>query len=135
MTIHQCGLYKVKMPSVNGTGCYNQSSVVEGLNSSTFHVIMELYLITPICLIGICGNFVSLVVLKKDEIRHHGLFLLQALAACDAFYLVVALMRYPTKHLIPDEVIYLNIQLYIFPLLKIAQTMCIWIMVLVTVDR
>ena len=132
MTIHQCGLFKVNRT----TTCWNnQTNVMGNFNGSTFDVVIELYLISAFCLVGICGNFVSLVVLKKDEMRHHGLFLLQALAACDAFYLVVALMRYPTKHLIPDEVIYQNIQLYIFPLLKIAQTMCIWMMVLVTVDR
>ena len=45
------------------------------------------------------------------------------------------MLRYPVKHLIRSLYVYLHIQLYMFPVLKIAQCVCIWTMVLVTVDR
>ena len=135
MTIHQCGLHRVGDIAANGTQCWNNQSYGNTFTITVFDIIVELYLISAFCIIGLCGNFVSLVVLRKDEVRHHGLFLLQALAVSDGAYLVVALLRYPAKHLINDEVIYLNVQLYVFPLLKITQTICIWMMVLVTVDR
>ena len=52
----------------------------------------------------------------------------------DAFYLVISLFCYPLKHLIPHY-LYFRMQLYVYPLLKVAQCMCIWTMVLVTIDR
>ena len=59
----------------------------------------------------------------------------QFLALADSFYLLTALVRCPLKHLLASPAIYFRMELYVFPLVKIAQSLCIWLMVLVTVDR
>ena len=66
-----------------------------------------------LCLLGLFGNVVSIVVLRKDRERREALFLLQMLAFADAFYITVALLRYPLKYLLPDHVIYMDMQVMI----------------------
>ena len=43
----------------------------------TFEVATELYIITIICLVGLVGNFISIVVLRKDYDRKEAMLLLQ----------------------------------------------------------
>jgi len=59
---------------------------------------------------------------------------MQALAVADALYLVAASLRYPLKYVINKER-YVDMQPVVFPLLKTFQTIAIWMMVLVTIDR
>ena len=66
-----------------------------------------------LCLLGLFGNVVSIVVLRKDRERREALFLLQMLASADAFYIAVALFRYPLKYLLPDQEIYMDMQVMI----------------------
>ncbi|ELU11478.1 hypothetical protein CAPTEDRAFT_193884 [Capitella teleta] len=96
--------------------------------------IMGLYIMGGLCVFGIVGNCLSVLVLQRDKERREALFLLQCLAVIDGMYLLTALFRYPLKHLI-DLPTYEYIQLGAFPLLKSFQTICIWTMVLVTIDR
>lgn len=101
----------------------------------TFTYIVELYFIGFLCLVGIFTNTVSIVVMRRDRERREALLLLQALAIADAFYLVIALFRYPLKYMITDDYTFQTMQLAVFPLLKTAQTVAIFMMVFVTVDR
>ena len=67
-----------------------------------------------LCLLGLFGNIVSVVVLRKDRERREALFLLQMLALADAFYILVALFRYPLKYLVPDQELYMDMQVELF---------------------
>ena len=104
-------------------------------SSQAFEVVLELYVMSLLCLIGLFGNVMCVVVLRRDKQRRETSFLLQALAIADGLYIICALLRYPLKHLIPDKADYVVMQPYVFPLLKTCQTLTIWMMVLVTVDR
>ena len=55
----------------------------------------------------------SIVVFRKDRERREALFLLQMLALADAFYIAVAVFRYPLKYLLPDQEIYMDMQVMI----------------------
>ncbi len=61
-------------------------------------------------LVGLCGNAVSIIVLRSDRERKEALFLLQMLAAADLSYLIVSQLRYPAKYLITDKNVYVNMQ-------------------------
>ena len=135
--IHQCGIVMLGHREGNITwDCppvVNKSST--SIKTTQFQMIVQLYFISVFCLIGLFGNVVSVIVLWKDKERRHALFLLQALAVADGFYLIMALLKHPTRHLIEDLKTYNQMDLYVYPLLKVAETVCIWMMVLVTVDR
>ena len=122
-------LWWPKMPSTNGS-CGNLSN----MHQSGFEVAIELYVISIIGTLGLLGNIVSIIVLRQDKERRQTLLLLQIMALSDGLYLVAALVRYPLKYMI-EEAPYQHIQLYGYPLLKMFQTITIWMMVLVTVDR
>ena len=128
-----CGVQR--LPPSNESCSMNLSSTASLTTDSSFHVAIELYLISVIGLVGILGNMVSIIVLRQDKERRHTLLLLQVLAISDALYLVAALLRYPMKYMIDDVNQYHRMQLYVYPLLKMFQTITIWMMVLVTVDR
>ena len=117
------------MPLLNGS-CTNRTVTQQ----SDFEVAIELYLISIIGVLGLVGNIISVIVLWHDKDRRQTLLLLQILALSDGLYLVAALVRYPLKYMIQD-LLYQHIQLYGYPLLKMFQTITIWMMVLVAVDR
>ncbi|ELT92664.1 hypothetical protein CAPTEDRAFT_209520 [Capitella teleta] len=133
----RCGRISIPEPD-NCSGADNLSLntgfIVAPDDSSAFKVSVELYLIGTISLLGVLGNCLSALVLRRDRERRESLLLLQVLALADGVYLVAALFKYPLKYLI-NEYAYQHIQLGAFPLLKTSQTICIWTMVLVTIDR
>ena len=98
-------------------------------------LVIELYVIGLLIVVGVVGNVISVVVLRKDKERKDVLFLLQALAVADALYLVAAAFRYPIKYILPGEERFVELQPTVFPLLKTFQTVTIWMMLAVTVDR
>ena len=104
------------------------------LDKPTFHVIFELYIIGVLCLIGLLGNIMSLVVLRRDSMRKETLLMLQALAVADGCYVIVAILRYPVQYFIPRDV-YVSMDIVVYPLIKSFQTIAIWMMVGVTIDR
>ncbi len=75
---------------------------------SNMFLIMSHYSCT--CLLGLCGNVVSIIVLRSDRERKEALFLLQMLAAADLMYLLISLFRYPFKYLLTDKNVYVNMQ-------------------------
>lgn len=100
-----------------------------------FQKIVELYATSLLIIPGIFGNVASIVVLRKDRERKAALFLLQALALADCLYLLVAVFRYPLKHVLASDERFVAIQPIVFPLLKTFQTITIWMIVAVTIDR
>lgn len=138
MAPHMCGdVFKIFPP--NGT-CPPNITVVDQTQlffsrKSQFEIVCELYLISVLCLTGLFGNILSIVVLRNDSLRKDALFLLQALAVVDGLYVLVAFFRYPLEYMMPDVNLWTEMQPYVFPLLKTLQTTTIWMMVLVTTDR
>ncbi len=56
----------------------------------------------------------SIIVLRKDRERREALFLLQMLALADAFYITIAIFRYPFKYLLADQELYMEMQVLVF---------------------
>lgn len=137
----QCGVHELAQPGncteVNTTLSLSAEVLLSlGIDEETpkYGVVVELYIIGVLCLIGIIGNLLSVIGLRRDKERRETLFLLQCLAVMHLLFVTTAIFRYPLKHLI-DKHKYEYIQLGAFPLLKSFQTICIWTMVLVTIDR
>lgn len=129
---HQCGVVTVPM---NRSLCVFLNNTEQmPVHANFYELAIELYIISILCIFGMFGNIVSCVVLRKDRERREALFLLQTLAIADAFYLLIAMLRYPLKYMIPEGA-YFSMQLIIFPLLKTAQAVTIWMLLLVTMDR
>ena len=103
-------------------------------NSDSFETAFQLYIACFLCVIGLLGNALTVVVLRKDPLRRDALLLLQALAVADAGYVVVAFLRYPLEHLL-SRAAYASMQPLVLPLLTTFQTSTIWMLVGVTVDR
>ena len=119
---------------VAATTATSASATSSTTSSTDFQTAVELYVISLLIVVGLVGNVVSVIVLRRDKERRDVLFLLQALAVADLLYLLAAALRYPLKYLLPGER-FVEMQPIVFPLLKTFQTVTIWMMVLVTVDR
>jgi len=104
-----------------------------------------------LCLIGFVGNSLTFVILRSDRDKNSTTnWLLQTLAVVDIVYLVACIFIQPIKaihELYPEtewrpgstwssvRTTYTHVETYIWPLASIAQTVTIWVVVLVTVDR
>lgn len=97
--------------------------------SSTFHMVVQLYIISLLAAFGLVANVLSVIVLRQDRERRDALFLLQAVAVADACYLIVAVPRYPLRYLIPIAADgsnrWVDMQPVVFPLLKTFQVRCL----------
>ena len=109
----------------------------------TFKIVLDIYILLFLCIFGISGNIVSILVLGKDNVvRRTTGFLLQVLAFTDIGYLVLCILIQtlktidkftdwcPTlKHSFP------YMEPIIWPMASIAQTCTVWLVVVVTADR
>ena len=86
--------------------CFTVSQIIKKNYHYLFHC-------SAWCVLGILGNLISIIVLRKDRERREALFLLQMLAAADLFYLLVALLRYPLKYILPYQQVYVEMQVII----------------------
>lgn len=117
------------------TGVTDEDARLSRRSATGSQAIIDLYMTTPLIVIGILCNVVSIVVLRRDKERHGTVFFLQALSVADTLYLFAASLRYPLRYLLPSEDCFIQLQPLVFPLLKTFQTITIWMMVLVTVHR
>ena len=115
------------------SGAAGASSEASGWFTN-FELAMQLVLGAIVCVCGVSGNMLSIVVLRRDKLRRDSLFLLQTLAVADCGYVIVAFFRYPLRHLLSAPA-YESMQPLVFPLLKTFQAATIWMLLLVTVDR
>jgi len=141
-----CGTYVI---THNGTNCTQiwamyaimaaRMSPLNGSNSSEdqvnpdsgskmeskFRMVVELYIISLLAAFGLVGNVLAVIVLRQDRERRDALFLLQAVAVADAFYLIVGVLRYPLRYLISSAADgsnrWVDMQPVVFPLLKTFQ--------------
>ena len=109
-------------------------NVTSGSHKTKFEIACQLYIISILCVIGLFGNVMAVIVLRNDKLRREALFLLQVLAIVDGIYVFLAVWKYPVEYM-TDVSTYNERLMYIFPLLKTFQTITIWMMVLVTTDR
>ena len=107
MMLHQeCSSVHIGYLNVNGTSYCpgNSSSLLYDSREDTLSRMVELYAVTVVCCVGILGNALSFFAFRRDADRH-GLLLMQTLTLADGFYLLMALARYPPKHLMNDQVL------------------------------
>ena len=107
-----------------------------------FRTVIDIFIVGILCVAGFIGNTLVIVVLQTDCLNMTVSFLLQALAVADNLYLVSCLFMQTLKTLcectdwIPNlKRVYPYMEPYVWPSASIAQTMTVWLVVLITVDR
>ncbi len=89
-----------------------------------------------LCGVGLIANSLALMVWRSSREHRHSLFLLQALAITDNFYLLVALFTLPIRVSLPEKGnFFAEISPLTSYLLNTAQSLCILMIVLVTTER
>lgn len=123
--------------------CINDTVVVIPSIFSTYKVIVEVYVVGLLCLFGFVGNFLSIAVLCRDRDKHNTTnWLLQTLAVVDSFFLFFSFFIQPIKvvHDFTDWFPSLRrgfpyVEAHLWAFASIAQTMAVWLVTLITVDR
>ena len=71
---------------------YNTNKTASQLDADLyidFRIVVNVYIVLSLCVTGICGNILSIVVLHKDRVmKKTTSFLLKALAFADLMYLM-----------------------------------------------
>lgn len=115
----------------------------EEVNYARFKIVVDIYIVSFLCVFGISGNILSIVVIGKDRaVRGTTGFLLQMLAFADAMYLTTCLFyqafntveQYTNWAPALSEV-WTYTEPYVWPTASIAQTCAVWLVVVVTADR
>ena len=93
-------------------------------------------------LLGLIGNSMSFMVLRKDRGTPVATFLLQVLAIADNFFLLLWMNTYAVKSYIRymnpeamNSTSWLYTRVYTFPFLYMAQTETIWLTVVIAMNR
>ena len=107
-----------------------------------FRTVVDIFMVGLLCVAGFVGNTLVIVVLQTDCLNMTVSFLLQALAVADNMYLVSCFFMQTLKTLsectnwIPNlKRVYPYMEPYVWPSASIAQTVTVWLVVLITVDR
>ena len=107
-----------------------------------FRIVVNVFLVAPMCIFGFIGNTVSVMVLRVDNVNNTVSILLQALAVADNAYLITCMFFQTIKTIsectdwVPGALYtYPYIESYVWPFASIAQTSAVWLVMLVTVDR
>lgn len=96
-----------------------------------------------VCVIGILANLTSIIILNKHAINKLSTYVyLIALSVCDAiglFFTIIVFMQYS---ILPDSAIpswilniYPKVLVYVYPMVIAAQTLSVWIIFALTIDR
>ena len=74
-----CGIIPIGQKIGNVTlYCVDRNSSKDNFAAdATFEYVLELYIITVVCFVGILGNFMSIAVLRRDHERKEAMILLQ----------------------------------------------------------
>ena len=133
--------------SVNAT---NFSSVVDNVGYADpcvvpmwFHFVVNTLLIGALCVFGLFGNTLSLIVLERDCHNRVAVFLLQSLATADNLFLCVGFFQLSVFYGLLPVVGRLDMQkaispyliIYVNPIGYMVQSCAIWITVLLAVNR
>jgi len=109
-----------------------------------YRIAVDVYVVGTLCVFGIAGNLLSIIVLGRDRTMHRTTgFLLQMLAVADAVYLV-ACVHIQTLKCMVDWTDWLPsvvsrrwpyVEVYAWPMASLAQTATVWMVVVLTVHR
>jgi len=126
----------------------NISGVVNKRNDDAdqcmwFHFVVNTVLIGALCMLGLFGNTLSLLVLQRDRRNRVAVFLLQSLATADNLVLCAALVELSLVYGLLPVVGRVDIQKatapylikYVNPVGYMVQSCAIWITVVLAVNR
>jgi len=135
----------------NSQDCGHFNSSKSPTDDAVFRIVVDICIVGMLCLIGFIGNSLTFVILRGDRDKQSTTnWLLQTLAVVDIVYLIACVLIQPVKaihELGPKtewrrgsassafHVTFTHLEPYIWPLASIAQTVTVWVVVLVTVDR
>ena len=147
------------MSSVNVTGAEDNSTTPavacddgQPVGSPTYifyRTVIDVYVVSALCVAGVVGNLLSMVVLRRDRDRPNATnWLLQALAVVDTVYLLASALIQPLKTVndVGDPAgdggaravlrrVFPYVEPHAWALASTAQTATVWLVLLVTVDR
>lgn len=123
----------------------NCSNVTSNLDSSlsAYRLTTDVFLQSLFIIIGLAGNCLSIIVLRADPDKNATNWLLQTLAVSDTSFLLscipVSVLRgiqlYSNWWTEEQSVNFNYFLPYAWPLSSIAQTITVWLVILVTLDR
>ena len=117
----------------------NQTFTDEDPKLAYFRYITGFYISGCLCLIGLVGNFLILLVLYKDRKKTSNTVFLQALAVFDSGLLIAEiLVHLLVFHGYTGYLPWVESPWYLFLIITpgwTAQTCCIWTVMLMTIDR
>lgn len=147
LTANQSSVEWTTMATTTPPKCVNDTPPVQLDSSSSvfiaYRIIVDVYLVGVLCTFGFIGNFLSIAVLCRDREKQNTTnWLLQTLAVVDSFFLAFSLLIQPVKtvHDVTDwwpdlRKAFPYIEPHLWALASIAQTMAVWLVMLITIDR
>ena len=126
--------------SCNGSA---KTSAVLSEHYRLFRVTVDVFIVGFLCLVGFIGNALTIVVLRRDRDKKNTTnWLLQTLAFADTLYLLACVFIQTVKGIndLTDWIPSLDIAMpfmepYVWAFASIAQTITVWLVMLVTTDR
>ena len=108
-----------------------------------YRIVVDIFIVGFLCGFGLLGNALSIAVLRRDRDRRNTTnWLLQALAVADTLYLIACVfiqvvngVRQFTPWCPGLPRLFPYMEPYIWVFASIAQTITVWLVMLVTVDR
>ena len=111
-----------------------------------YKTVLDVYVVSALCVAGVIGNLLSMVVLRRDRDRPNATnWLLQALAVLDTVYLLTSFIIQPLKTINDDwdpsgpratlRRVFPYVEPHAWALASTAQTATVWLVLLVTADR
>lgn len=119
----------------------NESSISENLR--TFCITVDVFIVGALCLSGLVGNILSIVVLRRfHDKRSTTTWTLQTLAVADIMYLCSCIFIQSVNTIHKSTTwwpqlsnVYPYIALYAWPCASTLQTITTWIVLYITIDR
>lgn len=112
-------------------------------NIVTFRIAMYVFLGSCVCAVGLVGNVMAFIVLHRQiDKKNSTIWLLQVLAAADSLYLIASFLiqtlqtiKFDTDWWPAFQRTYPKGRPYVWPIASILQTITVWMVILITVDR
>src|SRR6218665_2175488 len=108
-------------------------------------VIISGYAVLALCIFGLLGNVVTIIVLKRDPNQESTtVWLLKALAVTDSsclffallFIVISYILRYIQREISRNiNTLYYAMRLVLSPMSHVTNSLTIWLVILVTIDR
>jgi|SRR6218665_1773370 len=105
-------------------------------------VVVGTYVVFALCVFGLLGNIVTIVILKRDPDKESTtVWLLKALAVIDSSYLLFTLLFLGSLRIWYTQMNEISITLYnlirfaLSPMSHVTHSLTIWLVILITIDR